>query len=177
MRLYRPAEEIYWCEPARGCCVCHQIALVNISCLYRQRHSWLRLRPHRARHPRTDQGRLLHSSCRLTSPGGRGFGPAICKQLVTLMDGDICVDSREGEGSAFTDSIPLPRAEAIGADDRDPEETNLEGCVFSLKTTSDQSGRRLSDTRGLRDDSRNRRDRRDALVCLRSQTFWPGSDG
>jgi len=44
--------------------------------------------------------------------GGSGLGLAICKDLITLMGGDIAVESVQGAGTTFTVTLPLARMDA-----------------------------------------------------------------
>lgn len=48
---------------------------------------------------------------------GTGLGLAICKNLITLMDGEIALKSDLGKGTQFTVSLPLPTVESDVAEE------------------------------------------------------------
>ncbi len=69
--------------------------------------------------------------------GGTGLGLAISRQLVSLMDGEIGIESEEGEGACFWFEIPYRRTEQVAQRREEVSEVtsasvSLAGCRILL---------------------------------------------
>jgi len=65
--------------------------------------------------------------------GGSGLGLAIVHSLVTMMQGTIAVDSREGEGSAFVVELPFLATEQMPAELSAPPVILAQGLVLVVE--------------------------------------------
>ncbi len=62
--------------------------------------------------------------------GGTGLGLTICKRLAQLMDGDIGVTSKQGEGSTFSFYLPLVKAASPEREERKGPLRHIKPMIF-----------------------------------------------
>ncbi len=80
--------------------------------------------------------------------GGTGLGLAICRQLVTLMGGEIGVRSKAGEGATFWFRLPVEEVEGVSLDEPGCE-VDLEGLKL-LIVDDNEANRRILESLGDR---------------------------
>ncbi|MBW0146550.1 response regulator [Marinobacter sp. CAU 1620] len=74
--------------------------------------------------------------------GGTGLGLTLCRQLVERMHGQILVDSREGRGTHFTVTLPLPMHEDSSPDGLPQVAAKLREIGVALAIPADNPHRR-----------------------------------
>jgi len=73
--------------------------------------------------------------------GGTGLGLTLCRQLVERMHGQIVVDSREGVGTHFTVTLPLPKHEDSRPDQLPQAASKLRDIGVTLRLAEDNPHR------------------------------------
>ncbi|WP_282606997.1 PAS-domain containing protein [Pelagibius sp. Alg239-R121] len=84
--------------------------------------------------------------------GGTGLGLAICKQIITLMDGQVELESTEGGGSTFTVTLSFKQAETktpLAAEDRLEEASSRRVLVIESNRVAGDNYRKQLESLGL----------------------------
>ena len=88
--------------------------------------------------------------------GGTGLGLAISRRLVTLMGGDISVDTQPGQGSRFRFTVALaPVCEVLPVKGQTPDDAILEGMPVLLvedNKVNQMLARKLLESKGVKVD-------------------------
>jgi signal transduction histidine kinase/ActR/RegA family two-component response regulator len=75
---------------------------------------------------------------------GAGLGLAIVHRLVTLMDGEVSLDSTPGQGTVFTVKLPLPKAHLNAPSKRsEPSEATVLGPAWRVMVVDDNESNRM----------------------------------
>ncbi|MFJ1213572.1 ATP-binding protein [Burkholderia pyrrocinia] len=83
--------------------------------------------------------------------GGTGLGLPLCKRIVTLMGGELSVDSRLGEGTTFVAELPLPEAPSGWRDDA-PEPVTFADAARGNEAEAESEVGAEADARAEADD-------------------------
>ncbi|WP_423382281.1 ATP-binding protein [Burkholderia sp. LMG 32019] len=83
--------------------------------------------------------------------GGTGLGLPLCRRIVTLMGGELSVDSRLGEGTTFVVALPLPEAPSGWRDDA-PEPGTFAETARGYEAEAEFEGREEAEADAVADD-------------------------
>ena len=120
--------------------------------------------------------------------GGSGLGLAVAKSIVDMMDGSITVESRKGEGSAFTVEVTLRRAVSQDDDRAALRPQDMKVLIIDNDPVACEHARLVLEEIGISADTalggeeglemvRLRHARRDAYNLILVDLRMPGMDG